>query len=193
MFSRTTGSGERHEKVGREPRPVGTGAHLEKNRRTRGLARGNPQQNAQAHQGSRSGRRPGVRVDVHSDLVARRHHLHWRILQECREAYLLQGRVSEGSGPSLQLESRRKRTPRDRHPRGRRSWRIRLQGARSPSGRPQPFWQVETFEESEVLKDFVLIPNKGFAVDFGRLYIKDALGSVSLCPQRLGNVSVGGI
>ena len=26
------------------------------------------------------------------------------------------GRVSEGSGPSLQLESRRKRTPRDRHP-----------------------------------------------------------------------------
>src|SRR5204863_7227813 len=34
-----------HEKVGREPRPVGIGAHLEKNRRTRGLARGNPQQN----------------------------------------------------------------------------------------------------------------------------------------------------
>ena len=29
--------------------------------------------------------------------------------------------VSEGSGPSLQLESRRKRTPRDRHPRRRRS------------------------------------------------------------------------
>src|SRR5207248_980707 len=28
------------------------------------------------------------------------------------------GRVSEGSGPSLQLESRRKRTPRDRHPEG---------------------------------------------------------------------------
>jgi len=55
--------------------------------------------------------------DGHSDLVARRHHLHWRILQECREAYLRQGRVSEGSGPSLQLESRRKRTPRDRHPR----------------------------------------------------------------------------
>src|SRR5256885_12509455 len=54
-----------------------------------------------------------------SDLVARRHHLHWRILQECREAYLLQGRVSEGFGPSLQLESRRKRTPRDRHPRRR--------------------------------------------------------------------------
>ena len=29
----------------------------------------------------------------------------------------------------------------------------RLQGARSPSGRPQQFWQVETFEESEVLRD----------------------------------------
>src|SRR5207244_11966607 len=31
------------------------------------------------------------------------------------------GGVSEGSGPSLQLESRRKRTPRDRHPRRSRS------------------------------------------------------------------------
>jgi len=27
----------------------------------------------------------------HSDLVARRHHLHWRILQECREAYFSKG------------------------------------------------------------------------------------------------------
>jgi hypothetical protein len=36
-------------------------------------------------------------VDGHSGLVARRHHLHWRILQECREAYLRQGRISEGS------------------------------------------------------------------------------------------------
>src|SRR5439155_1246500 len=35
--------------------------------------------------------------------------------------HLRQGRVSEGSGPSLQLESRGKRTPRDRHPRRRRS------------------------------------------------------------------------
>ena len=42
---------------------------------------------------------------VSFDLVARRHHLHWRILQECREAYLRQGRVSEGSGPSLQREN----------------------------------------------------------------------------------------
>ena len=47
---------------------------------------------------------------------------------------------------------RRKRTPRDRHPRRRRSRQIRLQGARSPGGRPQRFRQVETFEESEVLK-----------------------------------------
>ena len=56
----------------------------------------------------------------HSGLVARRHHLHRRVLQECREADLRQGRVSEGSGPSLQLESRRKRTPRYRHSRRRR-------------------------------------------------------------------------
>ena len=40
-------------------------------------------------------------MDGHSGLVARRHHLHWRILQERREAYLRQRRVSEGSGPSL--------------------------------------------------------------------------------------------
>src|SRR6202790_837126 len=147
--------GGEHEKVGREPRPVGIGAHLEKNRRTRGLARGNPQQNAQAHQGSRPGRRRGVEVDGHSDLVARRHYLHWRILQEGREAYLRQGRVSQGPGPSLQLEPRRKRTPRDRHPRRRRSCQVRLQGARSPSGRPQQFRQVETFEEREDLRDSV--------------------------------------
>src|SRR5205823_2064852 len=66
-------------------------------------------------------------------------------------AHLLQGRVSEGSAPSFQLESRRKRTPRERHPRRRRSRRVRLQGTRSPGGRPQHVWQVETFEESEVV------------------------------------------
>ena len=54
--------GREHERVGREPRPVGIRAHLEKNRRTRGLARGNPQQNAHAHQESRPGRRRGVEV-----------------------------------------------------------------------------------------------------------------------------------
>src|SRR5260221_10800420 len=147
--------GPEHEKVG-EPGPVDNRADLEKNRRARRLARENPRQNAQAHQGSRPGRRRGVEVDGHSDLVARRHHLHRRILQEGREAYLRQGRVSEGPGPPLQLESRRKRTPRDRHPRRRRSWRVRLQGARPPGGRPQQFWQVETFEESEVLRDSVM-------------------------------------
>jgi len=35
--------------------------------------------------------RRGVEVDGHSDLVARWHHLHWRILQESREAYLRKG------------------------------------------------------------------------------------------------------
>jgi hypothetical protein len=41
--------GGKHEKTGRGPKPVGIGAHLEKDRRTRGLARGNPRQDAQAH------------------------------------------------------------------------------------------------------------------------------------------------
>ena len=66
------------------------------------------EQDAQAHQGSRPGRRRGVEVDGHSGLVARRHHLHRRVLQEGREAHLRQGRVSEGPGPALQLEPRRK-------------------------------------------------------------------------------------
>src|SRR4030095_15121893 len=38
-----------HEKVGHEPRPVGIGAHLAKNRRARGLARGHPRQNEEGH------------------------------------------------------------------------------------------------------------------------------------------------
>jgi hypothetical protein len=46
-----------------------------------------------------------VEVDGHSGLVARRHHLYWRILQEGRKADLCQGRVSAGSGPPLQFES----------------------------------------------------------------------------------------
>jgi len=70
-----------------------------------------------------------------------------------REAYLRQGRVSEGSGPSLQLESRRNRTPRRSTSTKEKKLTSRLQGARSPSGRPQQFWQVETFEESEVLRN----------------------------------------
>src|SRR6266542_1483123 len=123
-------------------------------------------------------------VDGHSDLVARLHHLHWRIIQECREAYLLQGRASEGSGPSLQLESRRKRTPRDRHPRRRRSWRVRLQGARSPSGRPQQFWQVETFEESEVLRDSAPDWSDGHFFTRTEIKIKEhAMRELALDPQ----------
>ena len=56
-----------------------------------------------AHQGSRRGCRRGVEVGEshharHAGVVARRHHLHWRVLQECREADLREGRVSEGSG-----------------------------------------------------------------------------------------------
>ncbi len=61
------------------------------------------------------------------------------------------GAFLKDPGPSLQFESRRKRTPRDRHPRRRRGKRVRLQGAHSPGGRPQQFQQVETFEESEAL------------------------------------------
>ena len=98
-------------------------------------------------------KRRGTPVWSHPTTREGRHHLHGRILQEGREADLRRGRVSEGSGWSLQLEPRRTRTPCDRHPRRRRSRRVRLQGARSPSGRPQQFWQVETFEESEVLRD----------------------------------------
>ena len=42
-------------------------------------------------------------MDGHSDLVARRHRVHGRVLQERREADLRQGRVAERSGPPLQL------------------------------------------------------------------------------------------
>ncbi len=91
--------------------------------------------------------KPGTPVWSHDGIVCT-----GESYKNHREAYLRQGRVSEGSGPSLQLESRRKRPPRDRHPRRRRSRRVRLQGARSPSGRPQQLRQVEAFEESEVLR-----------------------------------------
>jgi len=78
-----------------------------------------------------------MEVDGDPDLVARRHHLHGRILQECREAHFLQGRLSEGPGPSLQLESRRKRTPRDRYPRRRGGGRFGVQGAHQGGSRPK--------------------------------------------------------
>jgi len=67
-----------------------------------------------------------------------------------QEADLREGRVPEGSSATLQLEPRWQSTLRDRHPRGRRSWRDRLQGARSPGSRAQRLRQVETFEECEI-------------------------------------------
>ena len=39
-------------------------------------------------------------------LVARRHHLHGRVLQEGRQAHVREGRVAEGSDRALQLEPR---------------------------------------------------------------------------------------
>jgi hypothetical protein len=60
---------------------------------TSGTGAGKPQQNAPAHQESRLGRRRWKWMGT--PIWSRRHHLHWRILQECREAYLRQGRVSE--------------------------------------------------------------------------------------------------
>ena len=56
-------------------------------------------QDAQAHQGGRPGRRRGVEVDGHSRVVARRHHLHRRVLQEGREADVRQGRVARRIRP----------------------------------------------------------------------------------------------
>jgi len=53
----------------------------------------------------------------HSGLVARRHHLHRRILQECREATFAKG-ASLKDRPASSTRVRRKHTPRDRHPRG---------------------------------------------------------------------------
>ena len=61
-------------------------------------------------------------MDGNAGLVARRHHLHRRVLQGQGEAHLRQGRVSERSGASLQLEPRWQHAPRDRHPGRRRTW-----------------------------------------------------------------------
>jgi len=46
-------------------------------------------------------------------LVARRHHLHWRILQDVVKAYLLQGASTEGSARLFNSSLDGKRTPRD--------------------------------------------------------------------------------
>jgi len=72
-------------------------------------------------------------VEGHSDLVARRHHLHWRILQECREAYLRQGRVSEDPARlfNSSLDGNTRRAI-DIHE-GEEVDESGLQGARSPS------------------------------------------------------------
>jgi hypothetical protein len=60
---------------------------------------------------------------------------------------------------------------------------VRLQGARSPSGRPQQFWQVETFEESEVLRDSapeqVRHRGRGGVVPPERTRVEDGLLSVT--------------
>ena len=43
-------------------------------------------------------------MDGHSGLVTQRYHLHWRIRQERREAYVRQRRVIEGYTLSLQFD-----------------------------------------------------------------------------------------
>ena len=117
--------GREHEKVGRRPRPVGIGAHLE---RIAELG---------DWRGETLSRMRKLIKEADPDVVE-----DWKWVRQPnpaprygrmtassalanptrgREADLRQGRISEGSGPSLQLESRRKRTPRDRHPRRRRS------------------------------------------------------------------------
>jgi hypothetical protein len=52
----------RTKKPGCERRPVGIRAHFKKNRRSRGLARRDPQQDAQARQGSRPGHRRAIDI-----------------------------------------------------------------------------------------------------------------------------------
>src|SRR6266568_7562435 len=59
----------------------------------------------------------------------------------------LKGASLKDPAAALQLQSRRKRTPGNRHPRRRRSRRVRAQSARSPGGRPQQLGKVETAEE----------------------------------------------
>jgi hypothetical protein len=76
-----------------------------------------------------------------------------RDLQGQGQAHFRQGRVAEGSGRPLQFESRRQRTPRDRHPRRRRSRLFCVQGAHSRSDCAQQRRQVEIFGESEILRD----------------------------------------
>jgi len=96
-------------------RPVGIGAHLERIAELGDWRGETLSRNAQAHQESRPGRRRGVEVDGHSDLVA----LIGNPLQT-GESYKNVVKLTLQGGRSLQdpahssLESRRKRTPRDR-------------------------------------------------------------------------------
>src|SRR5512140_549787 len=88
-----------------------------------------------------------------SGVVARRYHLHRRIIQDACEANLPQGRGVEGPGWSLQLEPRGKRASRDRHSSWRHRRHVRLQGARSAGGRAERVRRVDgREEESEVIR-----------------------------------------
>ena len=71
-----------HEKTGRHRRRRSLQADLETHRGARRLARQDARPHAQAHPRGRPRRRRGVEVDGHAGLVARRHHLHGRDLQD---------------------------------------------------------------------------------------------------------------
>jgi len=121
-------------------RPVGVGAHLEKNRRTRDW-RGKP--SAECAKLIKEAD-PDV-VESGSGWALRfgrtTHHLHWRILQACREAYLAKARVSEDPARSSTRVSTETHAAR-RHHEGE-------EVDESPSRRsfakrcPKQFWQVE--------------------------------------------------
>ena len=105
--------GGEHEKVGFNRGPVGIRVDRQKNHRPWRLARRDFKQDARAHQRRRPGRRGGVEVDGHSRVVARRDHLHRRVLQVGSEIDLRQGGFAEGPVEALQLEPRREHEARD--------------------------------------------------------------------------------
>src|SRR5262249_18279779 len=174
------------ERVGRKPGPAGLGAHLGKNRPARRLARGNPGPDTRAHPRSRPRRRLGVEVDGHSGLVARRRHLHRRDVQELREPHVCQGRVPEGVGPALQLESRLQRTPRDRYPRRKSGRCVRFQGVRSPDGCRQQRCQLEIFEEGELTKGDTTEETSMKQLKIVTLVVKDYDPAIAFDAQKLG-------
>jgi hypothetical protein len=101
----------------------------------------NPQQNAHAHQEA-AGRR---RVEVDGALRFGRTTASSALANPTRGRVTFSERASEGSARLFNSNSRRKRTPRDRHTKeevdesASRRWFIGV--------RPQQFWQVETCEE----------------------------------------------